>query len=240
MDYCHFALIETKGWALKTARVLEAKLGKTQPLSMHWSGCPAGCGNHAVADIGLLGKNIKVNDEVAEAVDIYVGGATGSEPNPPIKIMEDVPCEKLPDALAGLARHGAFKAMRQQLRKIPQANGTAVASPPPAPQPADPSIRAGDVAEGKAKLVRLGREEIAVFNRGGVLCAIQNACPHEGGQLSAGRIDGEEIVCPLHGYKFSLKTGACANDPRLNARVFGLVAEGDGFKVNFESTKERK
>ena len=32
MDYCHFALIETKGWALKTARSLEAKLGKTQPL----------------------------------------------------------------------------------------------------------------------------------------------------------------------------------------------------------------
>ncbi|HEY7219431.1 MAG TPA: hypothetical protein VH985_13690 [Candidatus Binatia bacterium] len=45
MDCCHFALIETKGWALKTARSLEAKLGKTQPLRMHWSGCPAGCGN---------------------------------------------------------------------------------------------------------------------------------------------------------------------------------------------------
>ena len=42
MDYCHFALIETKGWALKTARALESKLGKTQPLRMHWSGCPAG------------------------------------------------------------------------------------------------------------------------------------------------------------------------------------------------------
>ena len=54
MDYCHFALIETKGWALKTAHSLEQKLGRTQPLSMHWSGCPAGCGNHATADIGFL------------------------------------------------------------------------------------------------------------------------------------------------------------------------------------------
>jgi ferredoxin-nitrite reductase len=35
MDYCHFALIETKGWALKTAHSLEQKLGRTQPLSMH-------------------------------------------------------------------------------------------------------------------------------------------------------------------------------------------------------------
>lgn len=119
MDYCHFALIETKGWALKTARALEAKLGKTQPLSIHWSGCPAGCGNHAAADIGLMGKNVKIGGEVVEAVDVYVGGATGSEPNPPIKIMEDVPCGALPEALAGLARHGAFKAMREQLKKIP-------------------------------------------------------------------------------------------------------------------------
>ena len=70
MDYCHFALIDTKGWALKTARALEAKLGKTQPLRMHWSGCPASCGNHTVADIGLLGKNIKINGEVVEAVDV--------------------------------------------------------------------------------------------------------------------------------------------------------------------------
>ena len=33
---------------------------------MHWSGCPAGCGNHAAADIGLLGKNVRVNGEVVE------------------------------------------------------------------------------------------------------------------------------------------------------------------------------
>src|SRR4030095_2917019 len=77
MDFCHFALIDTKGWALKTARTLEMKLGKTQPLRIHWSGCPASCGNHAIADIGLLGKNIKLNGEIVEAVDVFAGGAAG-------------------------------------------------------------------------------------------------------------------------------------------------------------------
>jgi ferredoxin-nitrite reductase len=115
MDYCHFALIETKGWALKTARTLEQKLGKTQPLRMHWSGCPAGCGNHTAADIGLLGKNIKVKGEIVEAVDVFAGGATG-EANLPVKLMEDVPCEDVAEVLAGLAKYGAFRAMRQQLR----------------------------------------------------------------------------------------------------------------------------
>jgi ferredoxin-nitrite reductase len=230
MDYCHFALIETKGWALKTARALEATLGKTQPVRMHWSGCPAGCGNHSAADIGLLGKNIKLNGEVVEAVDVFAGGATGCEANPPIKIMEDVPCEDLANVVAGLVRHGAFKAMRQQLRNIPQPPATGVA-PPVEKKPVRPSIRLDDLQEGSAKLVRVNGIEVAVFKQQGQLCAIQNSCPHEGGQLSMGWIEGEHVVCPLHGYKFHLKTGVCPSDDKLKGKIFSLVAQGDGFRV---------
>ena len=230
MDYCHFALIETKGWALKTASALETKLGKTQPLRMHWSGCPAGCGNHSVADIGLLGKNIKLNGEVVEAVDVFVGGASGCEPNPPIKIMEDVPCEDLPNVVVGLVKHGAFKAMRQQLRKIPQAQAVVV-QPPVEKEPIRPIIRLDEVQEGAAKLIRMKNEEFAVFKHQGQLCVIQNGCPHEGGQLAMGWIEGDEVVCPLHGYKFHLKTGACSTDGKLKAKIVKLAARGDGFTV---------
>jgi len=230
MDYCHFALIETKGWALKTARALETKLGKTQPLRMHWSGCPAGCGNHAVADIGLLGKNIKVKGEVVEAVDVFAGGAAGCEPNFPVKIMEDVPCEDLSDVIAGLAKHGAFKAMRQQLRKIPQVLPNNV-MPAVESSPARPMIRSQEIAEGCAKLLRVKGEEMAVFKSNGQLYGIQNICPHEGGLLCNGWIEGGEVVCPLHGYKFDLKAGACSTDPKLRVKVFKLVAQGDQFSL---------
>ena len=230
MDFCHFALIDTKGWALKTAQVLETKLGKTQPLRMHWSGCPAGCGNHSVADIGLLGKNIKLNGEVVEAVDVFAGGAAGCEANFPIKLLEDVPCEDLPDAVAGLVKHGAFKAMRQQLRKIPQPAATGT-QPEPKIDPAKPVIRADEIKEGAAKLVRVNNEEIAVFKHQGQLCAMQNACPHEGGQLSAGWIEEGAVVCPLHGYKFDLTSGACATDAKLKAKIFKLAAQGENYTV---------
>jgi nitrite reductase/ring-hydroxylating ferredoxin subunit len=226
MDYCHFALIDTKGWALKTARHLEARLGRTQPLRMHWSGCPASCGNHTVADIGLLGKNTKINGEVVEAVDVFAGGAAGVEPNFPIKLLEDVPCEDLPDAIAGLVKHGAFKAMRQQLRRINQA--PALASQPAAPEPqlTKISFRSKELAEGTGKLVRVKGEEMAIFKNNGKLYGIQNICPHEGGQLCNGWIEGDAVVCPLHGYKFNLQTGACSNDPTLKVKVFRLVAQG--------------
>lgn len=230
MDFCHFALIDSKGWALKTARALEAKLGKTQPLRMHWSGCPASCGNHTVADIGLLGKNIKLNGEVVEAVDVFAGGAAGCEANFPVKIMEDVPCEDLPEAVAGLVKHGAFKAMRQQLRKIPQA--PALGKKPEIDlEPAKMLIRADEIKEGAAKLVRVKNEEIAVFKHQGKLCALQNICPHQGGQLSAGWIEAGAAVCPLHGYKFDLASGACANDSKLKAKIFKLAADGENYTV---------
>ena len=79
-DYCNLAAIETKSQALQVAVELEGKLPEAAPITMHWSGCPAGCGNHLVADIGLLGKKIKRGDEVIEAVDIYMGGSDGHSP----------------------------------------------------------------------------------------------------------------------------------------------------------------
>jgi nitrite reductase/ring-hydroxylating ferredoxin subunit len=205
-------------------------LGKTQPLRMHWSGCPASCGNHTIADIGLLGKNIRLNGEVVEAVDVFAGGAAGCEANFPIKLLEDVPCEDLADVVAGLVKHGAFKAMRQQLRKIPQPAATG-AQPEPKIEPVKPVIGADEIKEGAAKLVRINNEEIAVFKHQGQLCAIQNTCPHQGGQLSMGSIEGDEVVCPLHGWRFHLKTGACSTVPPVTAKIFKLAQQGENYSV---------
>jgi ferredoxin-nitrite reductase len=101
-DYCNLAVIETKSRALTVARHLEATLKGVKPITMHWSGCPAGCGNHLVADIGLLGKRVKVNGEVVDAVDVFVGGRAGPQAKHAVKIMEDVPCDELPSVLEGL------------------------------------------------------------------------------------------------------------------------------------------
>ena len=101
-DYCNLAVIETKSRAMEIAKRLDVTLQGVKPLTMHWSGCPAGCGNHLVADIGLLGKKAKVNGQVVDAVDIYVGGRSGPDSKLAVKIMEDVPCEKLASVLEGL------------------------------------------------------------------------------------------------------------------------------------------
>lgn len=102
-DYCNLAVIETKSRAVETAIALEKRLGDgLKPISLHWSGCPAGCGNHLVADIGLLGKKARVGGKVVDAVDVFVGGRSGPDPKHATRILEDVPCEKLPALLETL------------------------------------------------------------------------------------------------------------------------------------------
>jgi ferredoxin-nitrite reductase len=118
IDYCHMALIETKELALKTARELDERLGRVKKLvTMHWSGCPAGCGNHTGADIGLLGKNVKVGDEIVDAVDVFVGGQSGPNAKAGTKLLEDVPCSDLPRVLEQVIPYVNSKRVARPMKK---------------------------------------------------------------------------------------------------------------------------
>ena len=101
-DYCHYSLIETKQCALDTARHLEKTAGKTVPLTMRWSGCQNGCGNHTTADIGFLGKKVHRDGKTIEAVDVFFGERSGPDARPGAKLLADVPCEELPQVLEKL------------------------------------------------------------------------------------------------------------------------------------------
>jgi ferredoxin-nitrite reductase len=101
-DYCHLAAIETKSRAKEVVLQLEQTLKETVPINMHWSGCPAGCGNHLVGDIGFMGKRARVGGQTVDAVDVFMGGSTGKNPKHAIKILENVPCDQLPKLLEGI------------------------------------------------------------------------------------------------------------------------------------------
>ncbi|HUK57084.1 MAG TPA: FAD-dependent oxidoreductase [Nitrospiria bacterium] len=112
IEYCGMAVIETKNRALGIAREMEREIATAKPVGVHWSGCPAGCGNHLVSEIGLLGKRAKVAKDdgttrVVDAVDIFLGGRGGVRPQAGVKVLEDVPCDQLPQILKGLVRYVA-------------------------------------------------------------------------------------------------------------------------------------
>jgi ferredoxin-nitrite reductase len=93
-DFCNLAQIDTKGHAEKLSSALDRTLGTTgEPLSFHWSGCPAACGNHQAADVGFRGLKTKINGELVDAVAIYVNGRMGPAAAAGEQILDVVPCD---------------------------------------------------------------------------------------------------------------------------------------------------
>ena len=67
--------------------------------------------------------------------------------------------------------------------------------------------KVGELAPGSHRVVDVDGASVAVFNVGGEYYAIEDVCTHDGGQLTGGFVEGNEVVCPRHGARFSIKTG---------------------------------
>jgi len=91
-----------------------------------------------------------------------------------------------------------------------------------------------EIAPGTWRTVDIDDVEIAVINVDGSFYAIEDMCTHDGGDLSSGHMEGCEIICPRHGARFCIKTGAVTAPPAYEAvttfpvRVFqGMIQVRD-------------
>jgi 3-phenylpropionate/trans-cinnamate dioxygenase ferredoxin component len=65
----------------------------------------------------------------------------------------------------------------------------------------------GDVAPGTMKKFSAEGYDVLVANIDGNFFAIDNHCPHMGGDLSAGKLEGSVVTCPRHSSQFDVKDG---------------------------------
>lgn len=70
------------------------------------------------------------------------------------------------------------------------------------------AIASGDYAQ-----IEIGTQLVAVFHIDGQFYAIDDVCTHDGGGLAGGDVDGDVVVCPRHGARFCLRTGAALCPP---------------------------
>jgi nitrite reductase (NADH) small subunit len=94
-----------------------------------------------------------------------------------------------------------------------------------------PSVRVAkvtDVPVGQGLVVQAGDRTLALFNVDGAYHAIDNVCPHRGGPMGDGDLDGQVAICPWHGWRWDVTTGANANNPAVKIACFATrVVEGD-------------
>ena len=70
-----------------------------------------------------------------------------------------------------------------------------------------------ELPPGAHRVVDVDGAQVAVFNLGGELYAIEDVCTHDGGILTGGPVEGDVIVCPRHGARFCVRTGEALSAP---------------------------
>ena len=73
--------------------------------------------------------------------------------------------------------------------------------------------RVDELVPGTRRLVDVDGAQIVVFNLDGKYYAIEDVCTHDGGQLTGGEVEGDQIICPRHGARFCIRTGAALTAP---------------------------
>src|SRR3954453_19271174 len=103
--------------------------------------------------------------------------------------------------------------------------------------------REEELPPGAVKLVHVGKFGVGVFNANGTLYALTNYCPHQGGPLCLGRVqgttvfnpdsptrttyvsDGTVIRCPWHQWEFDITTGKTLAEPVRKIRMYDVRVE---------------
>ena len=92
--------------------------------------------------------------------------------------------------------------------------------------------RVGAVPSGRGATVQLkDGSQVALFNAGGSLYAIENFCPHKGFPLADSRLYGETVECDFHGWRFDVKSGRCFTKPRCSIESYQVEIEDDWIYV---------
>jgi nitrite reductase/ring-hydroxylating ferredoxin subunit len=97
-----------------------------------------------------------------------------------------------------------------------------------------------DFTEGEGLSVTVEGHPIALFKVGTEVRAVGNECPHMGAELSDGYLDGESIVCPWHGWVFSLKDGCSPFDEEARVPVYTVTVEGADVYVEVSGPPPRE
>ena len=77
----------------------------------------------------------------------------------------------------------------------------------------------GELPVGAAKEAEFEGRVYGLFNVDGEILAIDAICPHQGGPLVDGSLEGTMVTCPWHGWQFDVKTGKTPLGPKIRKRL---------------------
>ena len=86
-----------------------------------------------------------------------------------------------------------------------------------------------EIPVGEGRAFAVDGEQVAVFRlRDGSLRALGAICPHRGGPLADGLMDGRVVVCPLHGFTYDLSNGTELAGGGAAVCAYDVTTDDDG------------
>ncbi|MEX0715672.1 MAG: Rieske 2Fe-2S domain-containing protein [Planctomycetaceae bacterium] len=84
-----------------------------------------------------------------------------------------------------------------------------------------------ELPPGECREVVAAGRVIALFRVDDDVHAMDGVCPHAGGPLGQGTLEGCVVTCPWHGWQFDVTTGTHRLNDRITHPVFPVRIDGD-------------
>ena len=91
---------------------------------------------------------------------------------------------------------------------------------------------ANDISSGQSKVFEVKGNQVAVCNINGNYYAFANICPHRGGPVGEGEIEGTVITCPWHGWAFDITTCVNTMNPLAKLTKYDIKIDNNELKIN--------
>ena len=101
-------------------------------------------------------------------------------------------------------------------------------------------LRKEDLPEGRVKTVTIGHKGICLTHYKGVISALDNKCPHQGGPLGEGSIENGLLRCPWHGWDFDPQNGKPPGGFDDGVKTFKVKENEEGVFVGLEPESAHK
>jgi nitrite reductase (NADH) small subunit len=93
-----------------------------------------------------------------------------------------------------------------------------------------------DIPVGTGKEVVAEGQIVALFNIDGQIHAMDGICPHAGGPVGTGIVEGCVVTCPWHGWQFDVTSGQHVLSPTLSHPTFPTRIEGNSVQIQISPT----